>query len=392
MIKSDDAIYDTEQECKMATQERKIARWCMFSPIAKFEKGERCRMRYLLLISIVVFFVPSCLVGQASSLLWPAIEPYKQGMLKVSDIHTLYYECSGNPHGVPVVVLHGGPGGGSAPGGRRYCNPAIFNIVQYDQRGTGKSLPYAELRDNTTQDLVADIERLRIELGIDSMYLFGGSWGSTLALAYAEEYPGRVRGFVLRGVFLATDEEIDYFYHGGLARLFPDLYEELLSQLPDPDRRPLPAYLSELLQRDDSLAVLKIARAWTWYEVAASFVDRDSTRIQRLRKWLDGNNPLSFALFENAYMARRCFLEPDQLMRNIARIAHLPAWIVNGRFDAVCPSAAAWRLHRAMPASTITITLASGHSAGEAENEKALVGAFSQIELRETSAAGGTQR
>ncbi len=337
-------------------------------------------MRPQLLLFLVLFLLPVSLRGQIDSLLWPAAEPREKGLLRVSELHEIFYECSGNPQGIPVMILHGGPGGGSSPAARRLCNPAVFNIIQFDQRGAGRSRPYAELRENTTWELVEDIEHLRISRGVDSMVLFGGSWGTTLALAYAEKYPQHVRAFVMRGVFLATDEEIDHFYHGGMAKLFPDLYDELLACLPDPERRPLPAYLSELLQQDDSLEVARIARAWTWYEAVASNVDRDSTRLKRLRTWLESNNPLAFALFENVYMASRCYLENDQLIRNIGAIAHLPAWIVNGRFDVVCPPQAAWRLHKAMPSSKLFLTFASGHSQAEIETQKALLSAFRDIE------------
>lgn len=320
--------------------------------------------------------------GQGESGMWPALEPRESGYLRVSDLHELFYECSGNPDGLPLVILHGGPGGGSSPIARRLCDPAVFNIIQFDQRGAGRSKPYGELRENTTWDLVDDIEKLRMTLGIDSMVLFGGSWGSTLALAYAQRYPRRVCALVFRGVFLGTDAEIDHLYHGGLAKFFPDLYEELLTVLPDRSRRPLPGYLAELLQQDDSLAVLRVARAWAWYETAASAVDRDSTRLRRVQAWLETGNPLAFALFENVYMAHRCWLGDDELLRNAGRIAHIPAWIVNGRYDVVCPPEAAWRLHRALPLSTLLLTPASGHSASEPETQTALLRVFHDIEAR----------
>jgi proline iminopeptidase len=184
--------------------------------------------------------------------LWPRIEPYESGYLAVSDIHEIYYDVSGNPEGRPVFVLHGGPGGSSSPYMRRFFNPERFMIVLHDQRGCGKSKPYGEIRENTTWDLVEDIERLRVLLDVDQIVLFGGSWGSTLALAYAETYPSHVAGMVLRGIFTATQAEVDHFCHGGVGKFFPETYENLIYALPEPYRRPLPAYLYTLIADADS--------------------------------------------------------------------------------------------------------------------------------------------
>ncbi|MCB2204117.1 prolyl aminopeptidase [bacterium] len=320
--------------------------------------------------------------AQEHAALWPKIESFDSGYLQVSDLHSIYYDRSGNPDGVPVFVLHGGPGGSTSPYYRRFCDPTYFQIVLHDQRGAGRSKPYAETRENTTWDLVEDIEQLRKHIGAERIVLFGGSWGTTLGLAYAERYPDRVLGLVLRGVFTATKEEIDWFYHGGTAHLFPDQYRELLDALPDPDRRPLPAYLYELLQSPDSLTRAKYARAWTKYEAAASKVDADSSHIRQLNNWLEGNNPLSFALFENYYMANDCFLEPDQLWKDIDRIRDIPAFIVNGRFDAICPPITAWRLYRALPHSRLVLTFASGHSMAEPNTEAALVQGFEWLKTK----------
>ncbi len=314
--------------------------------------------------------------AQTRTDLWPDIEPFESGYIRVSEIHRIWYERCGNPDGVPVFVLHGGPGGRTSPYYRRFADPAYYQIVLHDQRGAGRSEPYAEIRENTTRDLVEDIERLRRHIGADRIILFGGSWGTTLAIAYAETYPEHVRGMLLRGVFMATQEEIDHFYHGGLASIFPELYQELLDALPDPERRPLPEYLLELLQQPDSLAQLKYARAWTKYEAAASKVDRDSSHIRGLNRWLANNNPRSFALFENYYMANGCFLEEGQLFRDLDRIADIPTWIVNGRFDVICPPVTAWRLHRRLKSSRLHITFASGHSMSEPANERAQLAGF----------------
>ena len=199
--------------------------------------------------------------------LWPEIEPRKADYLTVSGVHEIYYEVCGNPDGKPVFVLHGGPGGSISPYMRRFFNPDRFLIVLHDQRGCGKSRPYGEIRENTTWDLVEDIERLRQHLELGRILLFGGSWGSTLALAYAETYPSNVSGMVLRGIFTGSDAEIDHFYHGGVGKLFPEAYEKLIYSLPEPDRRPLPAYLYSLIAGADSAGKMEYSRAWAAYEL-----------------------------------------------------------------------------------------------------------------------------
>lgn len=333
-------------------------------------------VRTIFLLFVLLQTAPEAAPAQTASALWPPIEAFESGYLQVSDLHRIYYERSGNPDGIPVFVLHGGPGGRISPYYRRFCDPAHYQIVLHDQRGAGRSLPYAEIRENTTWHLVEDIERLRRHIGAEKIILFGGSWGTTLGLAYAETYPDRVLGLVFRGVFTATQEEIDWFYHGGMGHIFPDLYQDLLDVLPDPARRPLPAYLFELLQSEDSLTRAKYARAWTIYEAGASKVDADSSHLAGIARWLAQNNPLSFALFENYYMANGCFFEEGQLWRDIDRIRELPAWIVNGRFDVICPPVTAWRLHRALPRSRLVLTFASGHAMDEAKTEQALVEGF----------------
>ncbi len=325
---------------------------------------------------LLLLLLPHFLFAQSRMELWPEVDVFNSGHLRVSDLHELYFEQCGNPNGPPVFVLHGGPGGNISPYYRRFCDPAYFHIILHDQRGAGKSRPWAEIRENTTWDLVEDIERLRTHLNVDEIILFGGSWGTTLALAYAEQYPDHVAGLILRGVFTATQEEIDHFYHGGLAKLFPDLYQDLLDELPDPQRRPLPAYLFELLTKSDSLEQVRYARAWTRYEAMASRIDHDDSHRRNLERWLSNNNPLSFALFENYYMANRCFFEEGQLLRDLQRITHIPAWIVNGRFDVICPPITAWRLHRLLPRSELRLTYASGHSMGEKNTEIALMEGF----------------
>lgn len=294
--------------------------------------------------------------------LWPPIEPFESGHYRVSPLHEIYYELSGSPQGLPVFGLHGGPGGESSPYMRRFFDPDRWLIVLHDQRGAGKSLPSGELKENDTWALVEDIENLRVHLKLDGIVLFGGSWGSTLALAYAEKYPGNVAGLVLRGVFTARREEIDYFYHGGAAAFFPDQYAKLLETLPDPGRRPLPDYLHELIVSTESPERDRYCRAWAWYEFKISGLRIDD---QEIEKYLDDHDPCVFALFENYYMKHRCFLEEGQLLEEADRLAGIPTYIVNGRYDAICPPQTAHELHLRIPGSKLSLVDDAGHWLGE---------------------------
>jgi proline iminopeptidase len=308
--------------------------------------------------------------------LWPAIEPFETGYLEVSPLHEIYYELSGNPEGTPVFGLHGGPGGRSSPYMRRFFDPDRYLIVLYDQRGAGKSRPYGELRENDTWALVEDIESLRTRLGLDRIVLFGGSWGSTLALAYAETHPERVAALVLRGVFTATQAEIDHFYHGGAAAFFPDVYERFLAELPEPDRRPLPAYLYELIVSSDTPERERYCLAWGKYEVKMAALNISDQAVADI---FAEEEPCTFALFENYYMTHRCFLEEGQLLENAGRLAGIPTWLVNGRYDAICPPRAAHELQKRIPGSELVIAEGAGHWMGEPEIEQALLRIFREL-------------
>lgn len=332
--------------------------------------------RVLIIASLVSLQVSCRHAGpEAGSPLWPATEPYQQGYLKVSEQHELYYEVCGNPAGIPVMVLHGGPGGSADPGMRRYFNPEKFLAVLFDQRGAGRSKPFGELSENNTQALIADIEKLREFLHIERMILFGGSWGSTLALAYAEAHPDRVSGLILRGIFTATTAEIDHFYHGGAAVFYPDVYRQLMDSLPEPRQDSLPAYLSRLLASDDPKLVRKTANAWLRYEWLIS-----DLRVNRreVEDWMQANDAYAFSAIENHYMAHRCFLEEGQLWKDLPRIVHLPCIIVNGRLDMPCPPVTAWRLNREWPGSKLVIVEDEGHFGPGIE--KALVEAVRTFE------------
>jgi len=300
--------------------------------------------------------------GQEAGALWPEIKPYQTGYLKVSSLHEVYYQVGGNPKGKPVMYLHGGPGGGCSAHDFRYFNPQKFNIVLHDQRGSSQSKPYGEIRENTTENLVEDIEKLRKHLRLDRVILFGGSWGTTLALAYAETYPQNVAGIVLRGVFTATRAEIDHYYHGGAAKFFPEVYRELAASLDHPDRNDYPAQLLAKLMSDDPAVRDRYARIWFRYEGGIALLKKSEEMIEA---FLRGHNPYAIALMENYYMANGCFLAEGQLLKNAGRLAAIPVVIINGRYDMICPPAAAYELHRSLPKSTLYIVPDAGHAAFE---------------------------
>ena len=302
-------------------------------------------------------------MSQERRSLYPEIEPFDSGFLKVSDLHTLYYEQSGNPNGKPVVFLHGGPGGGMNPKCRRFFDPARYRIVLFDQRGCGRSTPHAELTDNTTWHLVADIERLREQLGIDRWQVFGGSWGSTLALAYAESHPDRVSELVLRGIFMLRRWELEWFYQKGADALYPDAWETYLSAIPEAERGDLMSAYHRRLTGGDRAGQLAAARAWSVWEGATSFLWQDQGHIDASG---EDEFALAFARIECHYFVHGGFFEhDDQLLRHVDRIRRIPAVIVQGRYDVVCPLRSAWDLHRAWPEADLRIVQDAGHSAFE---------------------------
>ncbi|OOG54968.1 prolyl aminopeptidase [Rhodanobacter sp. B05] len=295
--------------------------------------------------------------------LYPDIEPFDSGFLPVSPLHTLYYEQSGNPHGKPVVFLHGGPGGGTTPKCRRFFDPALYRIVLFDQRGCGQSTPHAELSDNTTWDLVADIERLREHLGIERWQVFGGSWGSTLALAYAQTHPDKVTELVLRGIFMLRRDELEWFYQKGCSTLYPDAWEAYLAAIPEVERGDLMSAYHRRLTSSDAKTRTDAARAWSVWEGATSFLWQDQSHIQSSG---EDEFALAFARIECHYFVNGGFFaHDDQLLRNVDRIRNIPAVIVQGRYDVVCPLRSAWDLHRAWPEADLRIVQDAGHSAFE---------------------------
>jgi proline iminopeptidase len=274
----------------------------------------------------------------------------------------MYWEESGNPAGTPVLFVHGGPGGGTDPKHRRFFDPAAYRIVLFDQRGCGQSTPHAELRENTTPDLVADMERLRTFLGVDRWVVFGGSWGSTLGLAYAEAHPERVRALVLRGIFLLREREIAWFYQDGASRLFPDAWESYLAPIPEEERGDmLHAYHRRLTSTDPAERVAA-ARAWSVWEGSTSTLALDPELVARTG---EDEFALAFARIENHYFVNHGFLDEGALLRDVGRIRQVPTVIVQGRYDVVCPMESAWALHRAFPEADLRVVGDAGHSAME---------------------------
>jgi proline iminopeptidase len=304
---------------------------------------------------------------------YPEIEPYDTGQLRVSSLHTIYYEQSGNPKGKPVVFVHGGPGGGTDPKQRRFFDPNVYRIVLFDQRGCGKSTPHASLVDNTTWHLVADMEALREHLGIAKWQVFGGSWGSTLALAYAEKHPDHTSELVLRGIFMLRKKELDWFYQEGASAIFPDAWEKYLAAIPEAERGDLVAAYHKRLTSDDQSVQLAAAKAWSVWEASTSFLYPSAEFIAHAG---EDAFATAFARIECHYFVNRGFFEvEDQLLRDVARIRKIPATIVQGRYDVVCPMMSAWELHRAWPEAQFEIVPDAGHSAYEPGIVHALVAA-----------------
>jgi proline iminopeptidase len=305
--------------------------------------------------------------------LYPPTKAYRRGMLRVSPVHELYFEESGNPHGKPALFLHGGPGGATSAAMRRFFNPRRYRIILFDQRGCGRSRPHASLVENTTWHLVADIEKLRVHLGVKRWLVFGGSWGSTLALAYAQAYPRCVSELVLRGIFLLRRSELRWFYQDecGAASLFPDLWEQYRAPIPRAERADMMrAYYRRLTSPRASVRV-RAARAWSVWEAATSYLRAGKTAIA---KFDDADYAAAFARIECHYFVNRGFLKDEnQLLREVRRIRRIPAVIVQGRYDVVCPARSAWALHRAWPEAQLRMVGAAGHSAFEPGISRELV-------------------
>lgn len=311
--------------------------------------------------------------------LYPEIKPYARHELAVEQPHVLYIDESGSADGLPVLFIHGGPGAGCDSASRRYFDPALYRIVTFDQRGCGRSTPHASLENNTTQALIADIERIREHLGIDKFVLFGGSWGSTLALAYAQAHPQRVHGLILRGIFLCRPQEFSWFYQEGASRLFPDYWEDYVAPIPVEERGDLMKAFYKRLTGTDQIAQMHAAKAWSTWEGRTATL-RPNTQV--VERFSEAHRALSIARIECHYFVNDAFLEPNQLLRDMPKIAHLPGIIVHGRYDAICPLDNAWALHQAWPNSELQIIRDAGHSAAEPGITDALIRAAEQMARR----------
>ena len=292
--------------------------------------------------------------------LFPNIEPFNTFHLPVSDLHTIYVEESGNKNGKPVIFLHGGPGGGVDPKYRRYFNPKKWHIIMFDQRGCGKSTPFAELKENTTWDLVDDIEKIRNHLSIDNWVVFGGSWGSTLSLAYSQTYPNSCKGLILRGIFLVRKKEIDWFYQEGANNIFPDRWESFLAPIPIEKRDNLMQAYYEILTGDDHFKKIEAAKAWSTWEGSTVRLMQDENFIS---DFSDEKFAEAFARIECHYFMNNCwFSSNNHLIENVDKIRHIPGVIIHGRYDIICPVVQAWDLHQAWPEADLHIIPDAGHS------------------------------
>lgn len=309
--------------------------------------------------------------------LYPEIEPYGQGRLPLDEIHTMYWEESGNPAGIPVVFLHGGPGAGSTPAHRRFFDPAYYRIVIYDQRGAGRSTPLGETRANTTPHLISDLELLRQHLEIDRWLVFGGSWGSTLAIAYGEAHPERCLGFILRGIFLCRKQEIDWFLYG-LRNLFPEAWHVLAAPLSTEERDDILAAYYQRLMNPDPAIHLPAARTWSTYEGSCSTLLPNPATVSY---FASDTVALGLARMEAHYFSHNIFLPENALLKNVHKLHSIPATIVQGRYDAVCPIVSADDLHQAWPQAEYIIIDDAGHSAWEPGIQSALVRAADQFKI-----------
>ena len=320
-------------------------------------------------LTILAEFMP--LSNQSiDEVLYPEIDAYSTGFLQVSELHTIAWERSGNPDGIPVIVIHGGPGGGSQPSYRRYFNPEKFDIIQFDQRGCGQSTPYAELTDNNTHESVSDLEMLRESFGIERWHVFGGSWGSTLSLIYAQNHPNRVLSLTLRGIFMCRKSELHWFYQDGASHIFPDAFDHYRDHIPkDEQGNLIEAYYSRLTDSDVDVR-RSAAREWTRWEMATSRLFPDPEYLDKAE---DLDFAVAFARIECHYFINAIFVEEAYILNHASKIIDIPTTIVQGRYDVVCPPKSAWELHKALPRSDLIIVPDAGHSMGEVSIARELV-------------------
>ena len=308
--------------------------------------------------------------------LFPELKPYARYQIKVSDIHELYVDEAGNPDGIPVLFVHGGPGGACDASSRRFYDPAEFRIITFDQRGCGRSTPHGELRENTTAHLIDDMEAIRTRLKVDKWVLFGGSWGSTLSLLYAIQFPERVLAMVLRGIFLCRKKDFDWLYKEGANRVFPDAWEDFSQHIPAEERQDLLSAYMKRLTGDDELVRMAAAKAWSAWEGSCSKL-RPSP--ETLAKFTKPHNALALARIEAHYFMSQGFVEENHILKNVSSISSIPGRIIHGRYDIVCPLDNAHSLHKLWGNSELHIVRDAGHSASEPGSIDALLRAVQDI-------------
>jgi proline iminopeptidase len=312
---------------------------------------------------------------RAVQFLYPPVEPFDQRMIEVGQGHKIYVEQCGNPKGVPVVVLHGGPGGGCSPAMRRYFDPNVYRVILFDQRGCGRSRPHASVEDNTTWHLVEDIEKIRVLLGVKNWMAFGGSWGATLALVYAQTHPDRVRHLILRGVFLMTQGELDWFYGGGAGKFWPETWARFVALIPEAERDDMTAAYHKRLFSGDRAQEIKYGRAWSAWENALASIHSSGRSGES-----PGEYARAFARLENHYFMNKGFLEVDgQILANMGRISHIPGAIVQGRYDMICPPVSAWKINELWPAGELRMIRNAGHAQSEPGISAELVRVMDEI-------------
>ncbi len=319
-------------------------------------------------------------------ILYPDIRAYQKHELKVDEVHTLYAEECGDPDGIPILFVHGGPGGGCTKYDRRFFDPEKYRIILFDQRGAGRSKPHANLNDNTTEHLVADIDALRKYLEIDRWVIFGGSWGSTLGLIYAQAHPERVMGMILRGIFLCRPKDLAWTFQGGADRVFPDYWKDFISHIPENERGDLIAAYYKRLTGANELAKMGAAKSWALWEARCATL-RPTTEV--VEAYCDPHTALSIARLEAHYFVNKAFLEPDQIIKNMDKIKDIPGIIIHGRYDMVCPLDNAVELYDRWPASELHIIRDAGHSSHEPSIVDALVKATDEM-AQKISGDGGT--
>jgi proline iminopeptidase len=311
--------------------------------------------------------------------LFPEIKPYQRHELPVDAIHTLYIDESGDPHGIPILFVHGGPGAGCGKYDRRFFDPQKYRIILFDQRGSGRSSPHAELANNTTQDLIDDIEKIRNHLGVEKWALFGGSWGSTLSLLYAQQYPQHVLGLILRGIFLCRQKDLDWFYQEGASRLFPDYWQDYLHPIPEAERGQMMQAYYQRLTGDNELAKMGAAKAWSLWEGRCATFRPHQSVIDAFSK---PHLALSLARIEAHYFVNNAFIDENAILENAHKLEGIPGTIVHGRYDAVCPLDNAYELQNRWPGSELHIIRDAGHSSHEPSITDALVKATNELAER----------